>query len=373
MMPLRLLLVHPGANFSTVDVAHGYAEALTRAGHDIGVYALNARLAATARYMRALLTAARRNDPSLPKKPQFGDVTLKASEDIVLAALRGRVDAVIVISALFINPAALRLLRAARVPVGVVFTESPYQDEEQGTYADLASCCWTNDRTSSHYLRRFNARSWYLPAAYRAGFHVPGEPDPSIPAHDVMFVGTYFPERLALLAAVDWTGIDLGLYGHVEPEQKRTRAYRKLAPYFKGPAMDNADALAYYRRARLTLNLNRTCEHLDGDTHVTTGESLNPRAYELAAVGACQVAEYRAEYADVFGASVPTFTTAAELGSVVRALLPSADVRAALAAEAQRRVAPHSFDARAAQLIDQLGAAVLSNPLAPARHLAAAD
>lgn len=374
MTPIRTLLVHPGANYSTADVVHGYAEALTRAGHDVGIYALNARMQATARYLHNLLTAARRNDPSLPSRPTFGDVSLKASEDIVLGALRGRVDLVLVVSALFVNPSAFRLLRAARVPTGVIFTESPYQDDEQAVYAELASCCWVNDRTSVEPLRRVNARTWYLPAAYRAGFHdAPVPPDPTIPAHDVVFVGTYFPERLELLAAVDWAGIDLGLYGHVEPRVMRSRAYKRLAPHFRGGTMDNDQALAYYRRAAVALNLNRTIEHLGRTRHIMTAESLNPRAYELAAVGTFQLAEHRAEYGDVFGEAVPTFTTPAELEALVRLALSEPDWRRACAEQAQRRVAPHSFDTRAARVIQDVGAAVLTNPLAVGRRAAADD
>jgi hypothetical protein len=373
-MPLRLLVVHSGADFSTNDVAVGYAEALQRAGHDVGLYALNTRLRATARYMGYLLAAARRNDPSVPRRATLGDVSLKASEDIVLAALRGRVDAVLLISGLFVNPAALRLLRAARIPVGIVFTESPYQDDEQAFYAELVSCCWTNERTSVDTLRRLNARTWYLPASYRDGFHVPAEPDPAVPAHDVVFVGTYFAERLELLAGVDWAGlgIDLGLYGSIELVDKRTRAYKQLAPYWCGGSMDNAAALALYRRAKVTLNLNRSSEWLeDGARRILTAESLNPRAYELAAAGCFQVAEHRAEYRDVFDDAVPTFTTAAELSDLIGLALAEPAWRWMAATNARRAVGPHTFDARAAQVVAQLGATVLNNPFTVPRQAAA--
>jgi spore maturation protein CgeB len=352
-------------------VAVGYCEALSRAGHDIGLYALDARLTAADRYLRQQLRIARLNDPTLPRRPGFGDVTLKASEDLVLAALRGRVDAVLIISGLYLNPNGLRLLRAARVPSGVIFTESPYQDDEQAECAGLVSCTWTNERTSVEPLRRANARTWYLPGAYRAGFHQPAEPDLTLPAHDVVFVGTFFPERIDLLAAADWTGIDLGLYGNIDASDRRRPGWRTLRRFYRGGSMSNAAATALYRRAAVGLNLNRTCTWISGEQHVLSAESLNPRAYELAACGAFQVAQARAESADVFGESVPVFDTADQLTALVQRAVAYPGWRAAAAAEARRAVGPHTFDARAAQVVAQLSAAVLSNPFVVPRQAAA--
>jgi len=368
---MRLLVAHPGAETSTHDVAVGYCEALSRAGHDIGLYALDARLEAAGRYLRQQLRIARKNDPSLPAAPGFGDVTLKASEDLTLAALRGQVDAVLIISGLYLNPNGLRLLRAARVPAGVIFTESPYQDDEQADVAALVSCCWTQERTSVAPLRRANARTWYLPGAYRAGFHAPGDHDPTVPAHDVVFVGTFFPERIDLLAAADWTGIDLGLYGTIDVTDRKSPTWRRLRRHWRGGSMSNAEATSLYRHAAVCLNLNRTCTWIDGARHVYGAESMNPRAYELAATGAFQVAQTRAECAEVFGDSVPVFDTPEQLTLVVERALAHPGWRAAAAAEARRRVAPHSFDARAAQVVAQLSSAVLGNPFVAPRQAAA--
>jgi hypothetical protein len=368
---MRLLVAHPGAETSTHDVAVGYCEALSRMGHDIGLYALDARLGAAERYLTQQLKIAHKNDPSLPKRPGFGDVTLKASEDLVLAALRGRVDAVLIISGLYVNPNGLRLLRAARIPAGVIFTESPYQDDEQAECAGLVSCCWTNERTSVEPLRRANARTWYLPGAYRAGFHAPAEPDLTVASHDVVFVGSFFPERVALLAAADWTGIDLGLYGNLDAGIRRSTAWRKLRRHVAGGTMSNAAATELYRRAAVCLNLNRTCSWISGEQHVLTAESLNPRAYELAATGAFQVAQARAEGDELFGDSVPAFETAEQLTAIVQRALAYPGWRAASAAAARRAVGPHTFDARAAQVVAQLSTAVLSNPFVVPRQAAA--
>ena len=105
------------------------------------------------------------------------------------------------------------------------------------------------------------------------------------PAHDVVFVGTGFDSRVALLSAVDWSGIDLGLYGACGPTCRRSTRWR---PFVRAGLVDNARTGALYRKARIGLNLYR-------GTGGAPAESLNPRAYELAADGVFTVAQPRAE------------------------------------------------------------------------------
>jgi spore maturation protein CgeB len=369
---MRLLLVHPGADYSTADVFHGLAEALARAGHAVGVYALNGHLELAARYLALQQARLRRMDPNEPRRLGVEATMSKASEGALLVALRGRADAVLIVSALFFHPSALFLLRAARMPVGLLFTESPYQDEEQADYAALASVCWTNDRGSVERLRRANARTHYLPAAYRAGVHCPGRPPADVPRHDALFIGTLFRERAELLAAVDWTGIDLGIYGSFDAIDRRSALYRRLAPHVRGGVMDNARAIQLYRAAKIVLNPYRTSVFHGSDAHVE-GESLNPRAYELAACGAFQLSSDRPEIRAVFGEDVPTFRDAEEMADLVRAFVNQPDLRAHMAASARRRIAGATFDARARQLAEQLEGALLRNPFAAPGAAVAAD
>ena len=127
----------------------------------------------------------------------------------------------------------------------------------------------------------------------------PGGP---VLAHDVVFVGTGFDSRVALLSAVDWSGIDLGLYG----AWGEVGQGHPLAPSLHPGLVDNARAGALYRKARIGLNLYRA-------TGGPVAESLNPRAYELAADGVFTIAQPRAEQTERFNGSIATFTTAGEL------------------------------------------------------------
>lgn len=170
-------------------------------------------------------------------------------------------------------------------------------------------------------------------------------------AHDVVFVGTGFRERVDLLESVDWTGIDLGLYGQWEDLPDDSPLHR----YLCGGVVSNATAAELYRRAKIGLNLYRQLEGwgAPGARRVGGAESLNPRAYELAACGCFQISDERAEIAERFS-GISTFQTAEQLGGLVREFLADDYTRQVCAQSSVRDVAGHTFADRATHLIDCL-------------------
>jgi spore maturation protein CgeB len=196
---------------------------------------------------------------------------------------------------------------------------------------------------------------FYLPAAYDPQVHRPraGESDEEVPAHDVVLVGSLFGERAELLAGVDWSGIDLALYGDWRGLPRR----HKLRRYVRGGIVSNRHAAALYRHAKVGLNLYRESMGWGWYAERTThAESLNPRAFELAACGCFQVSQPRAEVAEFFGDSVATFRTPDELGQVVRSALADGEMRVARAQQAMRAIQGQTFVARAARLLADAGA-----------------
>lgn len=369
-MGTRLLVVHPGHGFSTADVYTGLTAGLEAGGVEIVPYLLEGRLGVAEAWLKFVDRRGKEHRGELwgrrTKAERWAAMLAKASEEIITRTLRHQCDGVLIITSMCVHPDTLLLLRRARIPTGIVFTESPYDDEAQARVAALVDVCWTNERTSLAALRAANPATHYLPAAYNPAVHTP-RPQPGdedVPAHDVVFVGTLFPERVALLEQVDWTGIDLGLYGNALSVTKRY----PLAPYLRGGLTDNRYAAALYRRAKVGLNLYRAHP---------TAESLNPRAYELAACGCYQISEPRAEAGELFGVACTRFRDAAELERVLRAsldeatyhvtftaargipgvrrhTLPSATAyRERMAERAWHAAAPHTFAARAAQIMEQ--------------------
>jgi hypothetical protein len=338
---MTLLFVEPGASWSTADVAAGLRLGLAHHGVALVRYRLDARIDRSSRWLTYNWRRTKRSKPTI-EKPTLADVFYQAGIGALEMALRHQVDAVLVVSAMFFHPDVVTLMTRAGLRVVVLFTESPYDLEHELRMAARVNACWTTERSVIDEFRSVNRRSGYLRHAWHPERHRPGpQPgDEKFPAHDVVFVGSGFPERLAWLSAIDWRGIDLGLYGSWEISKRHL-----LAPYVKGGIIDNEQTAALYRRAKIGLNLYRLGQH---------AESLNPRAYELARCGAFHLSTARAEVGEVFGPLVPTCTTPQEAGALVRAWLPEDDRRAEVAAQLPGHVASDSWVERSAQVIGDL-------------------
>jgi spore maturation protein CgeB len=344
---MKLLLVHPGASFSTHDVYAGYRDALRAQGHTLREYLLDARIDEAGAFLTFRHRRAKLGRP--PAKLIVG----KACADIVGHALYHAVDWVLIFSAMYCDPDMLVMLRRAGVRVALIFSESPYDDEPQARVAPVADIVFTNERASVPVLRRANSNTHYLPHAHDPDRHRPADAGDDVPEHEVLFVGTLFQERIDLLSAVDWSGIDLGLYGHFSLLPSRHRLRR----YVQGGIVDNATTAALYRRAKIGLNLYRTSCGFGRDApRLAAGqaESLNPRAYELAACGAFHLSDHRAEIPEIFGPLVPTFASVEELARLVRVYLAREDWRRDVARRLPATVAAHTYAARAESLVSTL-------------------
>jgi hypothetical protein len=349
---VKILLLHPGASWSTADVATGLRYGLVHHGVQIVDYRLDARIPRADKWLMTAWKAAKKTDPTI-EKPNTADVFYQAGAEAVLVALRHQVDVVVIVSGMFLHLDVVTLMKRAGLRVTVLFTESPY-DPQELTMAGMVDGCWTNERSAVEAFRAVNPNSGYLPHAWHPERHQPGlQPgDEAVPAHDVVFVGSAFQERIEWLSAIDWTGIDFGLYGQWSPLGSRHRLQR----YVRNAApITNETTAALYRRAKVGLNLYRTSRGWGKDApQITHAESLNPRAYELAACGVFHLSSDRAEVGEVFGALVPTVQHPTAASALIRSWLADPDGRARIAAELPARVAEMSWVDRATRVIGDL-------------------
>jgi hypothetical protein len=344
---MKLLCVHPGSSVSTHDVYVGVVDALGRRGHEIAQYALDGRIEAAGAYLNYVWNKAGGKKSPFPK-PTASDIIYKAGCEVLTRALRWQPDHVVVVSGMYLHPDNFVEMRRAGLRVSVLFTESPYDDAQQDHIVPWVDLAWTNERTSADV-----DKVRYLPHALNAHVHtdVTKLQDQDVPAHDVVFVGTGFQERVETLAAVDWSGIDLALYGTWDLLSSR----HPLRAYIRGGFQPNAKSAALYRRAKIGLNLYRTSKGFGKDVpRITRAESLNPRAYELAATGCFTISDARAEVREKFGDLVPTFTSPADLAALVRRWLADDHGRAQVRAELPGTVSGDTWDHRAVQIESDL-------------------
>ena len=327
---MRILLAWAAAAWSVRDVSTGVRGALVRAGHDVRDYRLDNRLELIGRAIPKELQ-------TVPRLSQL------ATEGVLAEATYHHADLVLIVSGLYFHEIGLWLLQHYHIPTAVVLTESPYEDANQmrwlAPYPEVT--VFTQERLSA---QRYG---WhYLPHAYDPLVHQPVTPDPD-EVCDVLLVGTGWAERQRLLEAVDWTGIHLRVRG-LWPEMTPTSS---VFPHFIDGCVENADLPPAYAACKIALNPYRR----DADA-----ESLNPRAYELAACGVFQLSDARAESHEVFGEAIPTYRQAADLETQLRYYLTHEDERQRCADLARHRVQGHTFDARVAEMMTVLAPQALA-------------
>lgn len=348
--PLTVLLVHPGASWSTADVEAGVRYGLQQHGVVVVPYRLDERIEwahGALRWRWRVLTKAR---PDLPK-PSVADIQYHASVGALEMALRRGVDAVVIVSAMLFHPDVILMMKRAGLVVTVVFTESPYDHEDELRVAAMVDGCWTNERSVLADFQQACPFAGYLPHAWHPERHyVAASLAADVPAHDVVFVGSGFPERITWFNAIDWSGIDLGLYG----TWKGLGLKKQVKAAVRMDQVNNHFAGALYRRAKIGLNLYRRMKGWGGAGEIRHAESLSPRAYELAACGAFSLSEFRAEVPEVFGDLVPTFTTPAEAEAAIRQWVVDDAGRARVSAALPGCVMGRSWTERARLLIGDL-------------------
>ncbi len=346
---MKVLVIGAGASWSTKDVENGVVEGLRQAGVEVGRYALDIRLMVSDEYLHWIHRRAKKQKPDYPK-PTTAEIQTHALRDALTNALGSGADWVVLVSGMFVPLEVVRVIQAAGLPIAFVMTESPYDTEQEVKWAQLADLVWTTERSAVSTFARVAPTASYLPHAWREQVHGQTETD-FVAAHDVVFVGSCFDEREALLSAIDWTGIDLALYGNWQRLSKRS----PLRSFVKSAAVDNTVTAALYRKAKIGLNLYRTSKGwAKGAPKIDHAESLNPRAYELAACGCFHLSEHRQEVSEVFGPLVPTFSSASECEALVRHWLKDDAGRAMVSAVLPQSVEGRTWRARGHQMRREL-------------------
>jgi spore maturation protein CgeB len=351
---VRLFCLQPGSSISTADVFNGLVGGLEQLGHEVMNYQLDSRIARAGHWLNFCWEEAKKKDPEIVE-PSTADILFQACGDSVVKAMWKKPDWVIVVSAMYYPKTFLKMLKQAGLKVALLLTESPYDDEQQYELAACVDICWTNERTSVAKIKFANEHTHYLPHGYDPARHRTIGEDNGVPSHDVVFVGTGFQERVSFLEQVDWQGTDLGLYGTWElvkpnsPLKKFLRSDEDM--------IENKLAAALYRKAKIGLNLYRTSKGFgSGVPRISGAESMNPRAYELAACGCFHMSDYRKEVDELFGDYVPMFRNASELSALIHWWVDHNEERRQIEEKLPELVEQHTWLNRAGQMVSDLEA-----------------
>jgi hypothetical protein len=336
---MKVLLVHPGPEFSVADVFNGWHKALVKQGHDVMVYNTHDRL----KFFQDAMTV------NKDGKAQF----MMSEEQSKLAAFEALghylysfwPDIVIFISGFYIRAQMLNLVRSRGHKVVVVHTESPYQDDEQLMRAQYANLNILNDPANLSEYQHL-APSLYIPHAYDPDVHYPGTwPDREL---DFTFIGSMFKSRIKFFERMfselgeEWLSKHVVAFGGQNWQVKEldNSPLLRFLEHDREDAMDNTEAAGAYRDARVGINVYR----VEGeDRHTGKGVAMGPREVEMAACGIPFLRDSRPESDEVFP-FLPTFDGPEEAADLLKWYIDNPRKSELLGSEARCAIEDRTFD-----------------------------
>jgi spore maturation protein CgeB len=341
---MRWLLIHPGPNWSVADVFNGWSEALTGLGETVEEYPLDATLKF---FTNALTETGELKECGCPgvRKYLDRDQAIRLAVDPILsAANRFWPDVILCVSAFFVPPWLLEILRARGHKIVMAMSESPYQDDFQLKMAEYADLTLLNDPLNLDAYREIGPAE-YMPHAYREKIHYPAPPGTE-PEYDLAFVGTGFPSRARFFSRMDLAGLNVRLSGLWMdlPEDSPLRDWTATE---SDDCIDNDETAAIYRRSRTGINFYRREAEA---AHEGEGVACGPREIEMAATGLWFARDPRPESDELFP-MLPSFSSPAEASEQIRWALAHPAERAEAALKARAAVADRTFTEHARTLL----------------------
>ena len=349
---MRILICHPGPDFSVHDVFIGWKEALADLGAEVAAFNLNDRLIF---YSTALKDTGKKDDEGRAIVQQAmtqEQAYIMARQGLSHALYTFWPDVVLFISAFFMTASTFSLIRQRQHKIVILHTESPYQDNEQLMRGELADLNMINDPQNLDKFLELGP-AYYQHHCYRPRLHHPlGEPQQPALTSDLTFIGTAFNSRIEFFEKMDLAGLDVLIAGNDWGKIPHTSS---LAPYV-GTGLGNPDCVtndqtaAAYRHARMGLNLYRreTEEDWDG-----VGWSMGPREVEMSACGLPFLRDPRPEGDEILS-MLPRFSSPGEASEQLRWLLARPEEREKLAGQAYQAIADRTFVNSARRLLQVL-------------------
>jgi hypothetical protein len=343
---MRWLVIHPGPSFSVADVYDGWVGALRGLGEQVMEYRLDRRLTFFDQALFADDLTDEEGRQVIHKALPRDKALELAAEAIGSMCHQWWPDVVLCTSAFFVPPLTLQVMRERGHRIVMLFTETPYQTGMQLKIAEFADLSLVNDPCDIDRYRAVG-RAEYMPHAYQPKVHYPGGQRGR--HYDLAFVGSGFPSRIAFFEAMDLAGLDVKLAGpwFGIPADSPLRDYGEMSP---DGCVTNAETAAIYRRARAGINFYRR-EAEDGQEG--QGWACGPREIEMAACGLWFMRDPRGESDELFP-MLPSFTSPAEAGDLLRWALAHPEDTAEAAIKARAAIADRTFGNHARKLLAML-------------------
>ncbi len=190
----------------------------------------------------------------------------------------------------------------------------------------------------------------YLPLAAQPDFHTPcklSREEQNLYAADIAFLGAGYPNRR--LAFRPLAGKNFKIWGSDwEGEQILAANIQR-----QGQRISPEESRKIYCASTINLNLHSS---IHTDSLVSHGDFVNPRTFELAAMGAFQLVDRRSLLPELFAEDeMATFDSVEEMYTQIDHYLRHPEERAAICEKAQKRVlTSHTYARRMQTLLDYI-------------------
>ncbi len=189
--------------------------------------------------------------------------------------------------------------------------------------------------------------AFYLPLAALPEFHRPLSLTPQEQREygaDIGFLGAGYPNRR--IAFRRFIGRDFKIWGSDWEGDTQLASHVQRS----GVRISAEESVKIYNATRINLNLHSS---LHTTELVSNGDFVNPRTFELAAIGAFQLVDQRSLMPELFTPNeMATFHTLEELFAAIEHFLANPEERQAIAERARARVLrEHTYVARMASLL----------------------
>lgn len=347
---MRILVVHPGPNFSVADVHDGWVEALRNLGCEVASFNSDDRIQF---YGHALISTGDVDEdghPLVRRAMNDADALRMAMQGISHACFTMWPDVVLFVSGFFVTPGLMGLIQSRKMKVVLLATESPYQEQMQLERAQCSDLTLLNDPVNIEQYRKLGVEAAYAPHAYRPTVHYPRRPGDPVNRDlvaDLAFIGTGFQSRVEFFERMNLDGLDV-LLGGCWPMAANS-PLRQYMGHDIEECVPNHEAAEVYRHARSGINFYRR-EYDDADDNTAVPWAMGPREVEQAACGMFFLRDPRAEGDGVLN-MLPTFSGPEDAGEQLRWWLAHEDERAEAALKARAAIADRTFESNARSLL----------------------
>ena len=351
---MRILVVHPGPNFSVADVHDGWVEALRGLGCEVASFNSDDRIQFYGHALIGTGDVDESGHPLVRRAMNDADALRLAMQGVSHAALSMWPDAVMFVSGFFVTPGIMALLQNRRIKVVLLATESPYQEKMQLERAQCSDITLLNDPVNIEQYRDLGIVAEYAPHAYRPGVHYPRKADSPLNADlaaDLAFIGTGFASRIDFFERMNLDGLDV-LLGGCWPLAAKS-PLRKYMGHDIEECVPNYETAEVYRNARCGINFYRREYDEADDASEAVPWAMGPREVEQAACQMPFLRDPRAEGDEVLH-MLPTFASPEDAGETLRWVLTHDAEREKMARQAREAVQDRTFTNNAKRLLKLL-------------------